>query len=88
MKWFIFFWGKRGRPVTIDFNHLAGDGQPVTDALNLVIPPTMEDFFDRLSEEQWEKMNKSLLDAKQATKVMVIFEVEYFAMANVEDWIV
>ena len=77
--------GKRGRPVTIALNHLAGDGQVVTDALNLVIPPTMEDFFDELTEDKWDKMNKCLLDAKQATKVMNIFEVEYFAIANVED---
>ena len=80
----VFFWGKRGRPIVINIGHVAGDGQIVTDALNLGLPDSMEDFLDELPEEKYIKLGQAVLDAKQASKIMNLFLEEFTIIDDVE----
>ena len=80
----LFVSGKRARQQLINPTHQPGDGQVVTNALNLQIPNTMEDFCDELDEAKYQKMNQAILDSKQATRVLNLFLDELTIIVDVE----
>ena len=81
----FLFWGKRARQQVISTQHANGDGQVITEALNLQIPDNLEDFLDELDEEQYLKLHHAVLDSKRATKVLNLFQDEIAITTAVED---
>ena len=78
--------GKRAREPNIDETVIQGDSQPITAALQIVIPDSIDGFFDQMSDARFEVLAKGVTEAKQASKVMPLFVKEVRVMDPVEAW--